>query len=476
MYYFIDEQLRNLKPSHADLLSKRSLLLPLMLWMSIFNNIMVPFIAMAIISPACFYYAFYPSSPVSATVDFTGCTEEVRPNDNGIGFYTVLQCNIPSEPYSITYDPPFQYSFECTSTLLRSFMSIFLYRYILSGAVIPIMMLILKFIQERILELYGWESQWFHLISIVIPSDLRPLSRPPEFFRQTTMLATAVGQAQSDETSESKPSESNPRPTSGGVSIADSKQDGLSLQTITEAAKAIRSASVKIPIFTLQDFNKFLGLSADSQVSFGLYSMMIVFATDIAILLAFGTMFPPLAVVGCATIWLRSVNIQLIIGRLVYLSKNQPYLVDLCKELHEECIGISKMLINCLLSLPLLLTMSWSWFLFDIWGDVVGYYPGVLIFFGLPPIAIIILPLLVNYKQGKFQWLNKFFSKSQNTNEPRKTDAVDPRGSDNAWRHTQESGRTSAGAQGTRSSIVELSHVHQNGVSFSSTINPMLNK
>jgi uncharacterized membrane protein len=395
MYSFMNEQLIKLKPSHADLLSKRSLLLPLMLWMSIFNNIIVPFIAMAIISPSCFYYVFYPAPPVSATVDFTGCTEVIRLKPDGSGYTTLLKCNAAAQPYTISYDPPFQYSFQCTSALLRSFMSIFLYRYLLNGAVMPVSMMILKLIQEHILEIYGWESHWFHLISIVIPMELRPLSKPPEFFKQSTKKMSLDEESSPiDLKTDPMMSESNEEnPIKSSAATLERPH------SIKHALTKSISDAVNFQMFTLEEFNKFLGVSADSQISFGFFNMMIDFATDIAILLTFGTMFPPLAVVGCATIWLRTINIQLIIGRVVYLSKSQPYLLELCKELNEECVGISKMLINCLLSLPLLLAMSWSWFLFDIWGDVAGYYPAVLVWLILPMMAMVVLPVLISLKQ-----------------------------------------------------------------------------
>jgi hypothetical protein len=182
-------------------------------------------------------------------------------------------------------------------------------------------------------------------------------------------------------------------------------------------------------------------------------------------------------VVGCGTLWLRTINIQLIIGRLVHLSKTQSYLVELRKELHEECIGISKLLINCILSLPLLLTISWSWFLFDIWGDVVGYYPGVLIFFGLPTVAVIILPLLTDYQQGKLRCWKKVISskemtKSESTNSVM---VATNSNSESVWRLTHESDRSYTGRE-TQNSIVELPKIYYNNkpISFSEPVNVIL--
>jgi hypothetical protein len=39
--------------------------------------------------------------------------------------------------YSTTYDPPFVYSYQCTSALLENFVDFYIYRYLLGGIVAP---------------------------------------------------------------------------------------------------------------------------------------------------------------------------------------------------------------------------------------------------------------------------------------------------------------------------------------------------
>jgi hypothetical protein len=85
---------------------------------------------------------------------------------------------------------------------------------------------------------------------------------------------------------------------------------------------------------------------------------------------------------------------QLTLGRIIRLSKKQPHLKKLVVALNEECVGISKLLMSCLLSLPLLLAVLWSWFLFDIWGDRTGFNPSFVIFFCLPTMPVIFLPIV----------------------------------------------------------------------------------
>jgi hypothetical protein len=237
---------------------------------------------------------------------------------------------------------------------------------------------------------------------MLLPSSLRVLTRSPKLVFEKTQNESQPSPAVSDSTEceiiDDDDTKTKPQ-----------QAEDLILQnlTITVSKLKRRSTRLKMPVLSMQDLNKFLRRSADSKVSFGLYRMMIGLTTDIAILLTFGTIFPPLAVIGCAAFWLKTIYIQLVIGRLVYLSQDQPYLINVCKELNEECVGISKMFINCLLSLPLLLTIAWSFFLFDILGAVAGYRTAVLIFLALPNIAVIILPVLIKYKEGKLSWRTK---------------------------------------------------------------------
>ncbi len=49
---------------------------------------------------------------------------------------------------------------------------------------------------------------------------------------------------------------------------------------------------------------------------------------------------------------------------------------------------------SCLLSLPLLLSCLWSWFLFDIWGDRTGFNPAYYIVMCLPLIPLLFLPIV----------------------------------------------------------------------------------
>jgi hypothetical protein len=132
-------------------------------------------------------------------------------------------------------------------------------------------------------------------------------------------------------------------------------------------------------------------------------------------------MFPPLAVIGCFTVYVRTIYLQHALGRIVHLSKDQPDLIKLVNTLNEECKGISKLLLNSLISLPLLLSVLWSWFLFDIWGDQSGFSPAYAVFIVLPFVPLILLPFIAPaVNKLVLSTFESFFSKSN-------ADEVQPR-------------------------------------------------
>ncbi len=117
--------------------------------------------------------------------------------------------------------------------------------------------------------------------------------------------------------------------------------------------------------------------------------------TDVAILVAFGALFPPIAVIGLTSIAIRTGFIQFFFGRLAHLSSTTSIgstLRQVVEKVEEECAMTAKFVYESLLSLPLLILCVWSLFLFDIAGDEVGFFQAIWIVF-----VFGIIGLLWNY-------------------------------------------------------------------------------
>jgi hypothetical protein len=142
------------------------------------NNIVAPCIAIALISPECFFYVYNAASPVTTTYTVPGC--EI----SALG----LTCNGSPLTMTTTYTLPFTYSYQCSSALLSSFADVFVYRYLFGSIVATSAKILLKVLQSHFFH-YDHENKesrtlwrslyiWFYYCSTVIqPTFARPLHR-----------------------------------------------------------------------------------------------------------------------------------------------------------------------------------------------------------------------------------------------------------------------------------------------------------
>lgn len=106
----------------------------------LFNFFVVPLSVLAVISPNCFYYAVANSEPVSATVDFYVC-QYFTPNGSCLSF--------EYEPIESSYTPPFVYNYQCTSTFIIDYSSVYVYMYVISGLVSPLLFSALQYLSTH---------------------------------------------------------------------------------------------------------------------------------------------------------------------------------------------------------------------------------------------------------------------------------------------------------------------------------------
>ena len=108
------------------------------------NNVIIPFMAEAVIDPHCFYNVLFTPDPVSISYTIYGLC--IAPFTNYAGTY----CSHPSVQLSTTYIPPFIYTYECSSALLVNYVTVFVYLYLSLSFLSPLgIMLILFFRHPR---------------------------------------------------------------------------------------------------------------------------------------------------------------------------------------------------------------------------------------------------------------------------------------------------------------------------------------
>lgn len=141
--------------------------------LSLFNNVVAPYLAEAFVSPNCFHYAFWSAPPVASTSQGSTCYlaayVQINVNENGIrgsalrGQVTcapldLLPSNLTvlgsvSRVTNLSFLPPFAYNHSCSSSLVTAFIYVFIWRFVLSGVVLPCAALVLKWVQGMLVEM-----------------------------------------------------------------------------------------------------------------------------------------------------------------------------------------------------------------------------------------------------------------------------------------------------------------------------------
>jgi hypothetical protein len=143
-----DEEMEETKTIHLARFLNEEFLIGKIL---ILNNILYPVLAVIIILPDCFYYAFVQPSTVTSTFSYLSCT-----------VYSFTVC-IPSSIEVVTettsFIPPFGYTYLCASNIITYYISLFFLSFFFSAIGIPIMKLLLKFAYDRIITEFDETEQ-----------------------------------------------------------------------------------------------------------------------------------------------------------------------------------------------------------------------------------------------------------------------------------------------------------------------------
>ena len=97
--------------------------------LNIFNNIVIPCIATAVLSVDCFYHVIVAAPTVQSTYVYNTCQSSTV----NLGCISYNQIS-----FSVKYQPSYNYSYQCSSTLLTSYISVYATMYILDTFVYPI--------------------------------------------------------------------------------------------------------------------------------------------------------------------------------------------------------------------------------------------------------------------------------------------------------------------------------------------------
>jgi Leucine-rich repeat (LRR) protein len=143
------------------------------IFVTLFNNIAVPCLVVAAVSPSCFYNVFVAAAKVTSNYTYETCVLINR---------LTGQCDMLVPVITDTsYDPPFRYTYQCSSGLITYYAPAFVALCVVSGILTPIAQIAVGVLHHR--AVLG--SVWFHFLDRVTPSALKGVTpqsrhlRPP---------------------------------------------------------------------------------------------------------------------------------------------------------------------------------------------------------------------------------------------------------------------------------------------------------
>ncbi|WP_323034053.1 hypothetical protein, partial [Paracoccus sp. (in: a-proteobacteria)] len=110
-----------------------------------------------------------------------------------IAAYTGYTCVVFSRvSQGITYEPPFIYSYQCSSVFATNYATIYVYTFILVGFVMPALKSLAVMVRDRC----NIDSAVYNMINSAVPVNLRPLTvivptPVPEYFERQRFIVKA---------------------------------------------------------------------------------------------------------------------------------------------------------------------------------------------------------------------------------------------------------------------------------------------
>jgi hypothetical protein len=111
-------------------------------FLSIINKIVAPCIAIALINSNCFYYALFAAPAVTADIEY--CNTNVE----GLPCVNILESAVNGR----TYNPPFLYSYQCSSFFLTDYVPVFVYMFAFSSIFLPFVLFCLQNLHDLLAE------------------------------------------------------------------------------------------------------------------------------------------------------------------------------------------------------------------------------------------------------------------------------------------------------------------------------------
>jgi hypothetical protein len=279
--------------------------------MMIFNNIVLPIIAIIVILPDCFYNTFVIASNVNANYQYIGCQFYQRILYASTYYFLHTSLCTPVTAYT-SYSPPFIYLYQCSSKIMINYISVYIIKFILAGFVIPSYTLIIK-------RLYD------HYDSKV-----------------------------------------------NGCSVENSAERPTQVYSVSDYLFKVFDSLVNRKLRNYLNDSEPKD-NYQPRILFDKLKFTVDLSSYFVIIVCFGALFPPLMVIGSTAIIIITYFEELLIRRILYESKKNH--LGWCeKTLEQDCYGVKELFRTTIWKSTIVISCClFAFILFDTWGDEEGW-------------------------------------------------------------------------------------------------------
>jgi len=324
-------------------------------FMVLFNDIACPYLATASISSNCFLNVLIAPPLVESSYEFIKC-EVTSAFDH---------CSLTTSVHDTSYLPPYKYSYQCSSTLVSSYASVYVYAFIMLGLGTPLLDTLMKALHTRLLTPPAEDVQpsaaaltTAAAIEALLPLLLLPLRS--EF----------------------------PKPVEGTTAVEETEKVSNPVHSPaleTEYLPAPKTSSVGVSVVTVENYEP----NREAPLLFPFDEFIVQMVSSFTLLVTFGAVFPPLAVVICVALLSQTYYAQILVGQLAAAARTSglpAYILVLDRELD----GASRAFYSTIWLVIPMAAVIFSFYIFDTVGDAVDWTTAVL-----SAVSIVVLSLLL---------------------------------------------------------------------------------
>jgi Leucine-rich repeat (LRR) protein len=341
------------------------------------NNLIYPILAIMAVSTNCLHDAIF--QPPSIASSYIG--EELTQ----LGSAAMMTV-------STSYNPPFSYGYQCSSVIYAYYTPVFIIMFTFESVVIPVFQLFLRFYCEN------YSDKKMSNFGIKMVTNIEEAAG--EVDDENGLLESLAG---SFETTSS-------RGKSDDVSSVSVKTTSMlfGFYCFPPVHKLLPKSLQHLPdpeeivLLTTSD-----SIENRESVSSGQFTVnglpffnknryTVKFISALLIIVAYGTVFPPLAIIGTLSVIFRTIYEETVLGRVLYEANEKRCFQYYEKQLQKDCKGIVHPIRYCLVIILPISTFLFSYLIFDTFNTTVKIDLALL-----PLISFFVLAIGIMYFTAK---------------------------------------------------------------------------